>query len=987
MPSAALFRVLLVACLVVLWGGIGGCRNVQAPPQAPSSPGEPSPPSVPASVLDAARGVWKSTREAHPLHVQAVFSAPVPQGYLAVVVTEPPPHVTAESAGRALRAAAIEARDWTIGVDGAGRDLVAVLEAPQTDPDRELLDERFAHLHRYLFGTSYGARVHAPSEGVPQPSALDVRVPPNALKEWVIGSAKSFYRLNADGDGAPQRLGPHTLPGVYVAEKDGLVVWALPVQADLCQYPVGTREFAVASDVILGALQREEMVFVVGRERVNSTLTVPPLRTESLQRLADFRARYERELLEDLRRRLASNAPSGNGVVRHPLELHQSFQRNNLFAGRLASSADWCPILLSPELVEDEFGGELNISDQILKSWSLNGTVRYQGFGYPDPTEWPAAQPLTDELSASSLTFNWNTKGAFALVRWGDTSALALLRTGALPVSYAPEGKASDGKSSPDASTIERAERRNHDYFAQQNDPHLARVVAYSAFLNIAEAYGLRATCVGVPPETSSGEKYLESLATRMLAGDDAPRVRRAETPAQEQALADLRSHYQQVRSQAGPVAAAEFIHYIAGVRGISSVPQPRPDIRAFAQAVAGEHLFGLDPELVSLFDRDGVLEDYSKATHAQARDSWVRAASVVVSRAVDRDTVVNGRPATILTMGGHNIGGVPLTITVSDSARDGEPQLELEGYSREYRLDKRNTVSLAGDDVLIMSEADVGRGLTEPLLIYGALKRNRIDEEEAEARLAESTRQASLPPTIPPARKGTGVRETPLTLTRRPRAGGVEYTVSGGDRTYPSTRELFAELPKLVRAKGTPEVPIHLAGFPSREHVESLLSGIGAVLAGRYPGGVVILATVSESASSEGPSTVGVKDGVTVQDGGLADIPGNPAVHEYKLEVRARGSRITIQLIQKGESGLLQRLGSALAQRLGMTSPPRLRMDLDGFFRDFPGLREYLFHFFRIERVPWPKWFNADLLNPPPCPMSLPARELAFASRGTSRE
>lgn len=81
-------------------------------------------------------------------------------------------------------------------------------------------------------------------------------------------------------------------------------------------------------------------------------------------------------------------------------------QLNNGFACKFTETKDWAPIFLSPQLVDTEYGSLLNITDQLLKSWSNLGLTRYEGFVYAEPSSWPFAKPLPNELETQEVTYN-----------------------------------------------------------------------------------------------------------------------------------------------------------------------------------------------------------------------------------------------------------------------------------------------------------------------------------------------------------------------------------------------------------------------------------------------------------------------------------------------------------------------------------------------------------------------------------------------------
>src|SRR5262249_34709540 len=172
--------------------------------------------------------------------------------------------------------------------------------------------------------------------------------------------------------------------GVFRTETPGLVVLAVPRHRKLNDASVALREFALDSDLVLGAVGTADSVAIVGRERTASVIALPPLRSETLLQLA----------------------AAGTG------ELAQSYERMSLFAGKLPRAhRDWPPIYLSPQLVDSEYGSLLNITDQLLKSWSEHGEIEYVDFPYPKPQTFPFPTGLLKHAGTSMVTYNWNTKG------------------------------------------------------------------------------------------------------------------------------------------------------------------------------------------------------------------------------------------------------------------------------------------------------------------------------------------------------------------------------------------------------------------------------------------------------------------------------------------------------------------------------------------------------------------------------------------------
>ncbi len=299
-----------------------------------------------------------------------------------MVVTEPPPDTTQAVISDAVGGAPVQLRDFRVGHDGWARDALAILPPSGAEVGGALgaedvaADAAVLRLYRALFGTDAEAQVFPIEDAGEEPPLrdLDWTVEPQTLLAWVDGAGVAWRResdgqlvegtvlLGAGGD------------GLYRRDDAGLVAWVSRRGADLCDAKASLRGFAATSDLLLGAIEAGGSMVVVGRERVASPLALTPLRTESLLRIAALRSRWQRRTIEHLRKE--------PGVPSPALELGQSFQRNNLFSGKLHDDSDWAPIYLSDGLSDTEFGGELCIADQLLKSWSLNGKVSYDNFLY-----------------------------------------------------------------------------------------------------------------------------------------------------------------------------------------------------------------------------------------------------------------------------------------------------------------------------------------------------------------------------------------------------------------------------------------------------------------------------------------------------------------------------------------------------------------------------------------------------------------------------
>lgn len=613
------------------------------------SPDSSSVPLPDASKPNAER-VWKATRQQHPLHFQGVFAGPAEGRYRSIVVTEPPPHATIDGIAHALKAIGVETREWTIGYDGWARDIVAVIDHGQATSGIEGSDtideDRLAALHQYLFHSTYRAQVH---DAFQQPARkqrdLDLTLPPGALHEWLFTPSRSFQGLDgAVLKGADLQAGRGK--GVFRADDLGLSILILPRGADLCAFQQPLRDFTLESDLFLGAVSVGDTTILAGRERRTAFDQLPPLRMETLLQLT--RA--------------------------DPQQLAQSYQRNNLFAGKLKNGSDWAPILLSGELIDTEFGGLLNITDQLLKGWSLNGTVNYHNFPYAKPSRWAADRPLDDELGVQGLTFNWNTSGAIFEVDWNQKRSIFAGRTGALPIAYIPEGATMPG--------IGDVEERNRDFFAGENDPHLVRVVAYTAFYHAAKRMAIsagascqaQAASSGVSATRSPAELFLEQEGRALLEGKSGTCVSKPTTPAQTSQIAEFAKVLASVREPLGEEGLDEFIHYVAGVTSYPTVTHPHQEVLDFAGKLAGQMQ---RTSLAELIDHDCAFDEYRKRA-TRPKQGFIGTPTVVVSHIpdtvtreqVDAQHIVE---RTVVHTGGHNLRNAPGRFTIEPHRQQSE--------------------------------------------------------------------------------------------------------------------------------------------------------------------------------------------------------------------------------------------------------------------------------------------------------------------------
>ena len=432
---------------------------------------EPEKP-IPCSAEDqaAAKAVWTTLRETtHPYHLQTLaMSPPFKSGCRALIIAEPPPSVTLDT----IRAVAPDLfasstlQRHKIGYDGWTQDVVVTLPAI-ADAERVELTEQLGSL---MFGTTYGTDVLDTSQPVPRfdpkATSTDMDVTPSELSKWLLEEDVTFEALLGGDSVHFREMLNSNDPDVFIDSHHPLVVWLIPRAADIGGMQALFRKFTLESDVIIGAVASDKSVAVIARRRQVDPLLVQPLRFETVSLLAAVQKDH----------------------------LQQSYDRTNVLAGRIDASRDWAPIFLSPELLDTEYGSILDITDQLLKSWSNNGKTQYINFTHPRPNQrWAFSAPVFVVAQASSFRYNWNTANVGAVINVDALDIFWLRRTGALNVSYFPDENvmAVATQTKRDVASLEEKAYR---FFSSTQTPLLVRVVQYNALFQIFARFKLKST-------------------------------------------------------------------------------------------------------------------------------------------------------------------------------------------------------------------------------------------------------------------------------------------------------------------------------------------------------------------------------------------------------------------------------------------------------------------------------------------------------------
>ena len=485
------FLVLLCACFVLMATAAlvhdGNAEDLLPP--APSY-------SAGCQKDDPACAAWSEFRRNRPYPYQAFLGKPLPEGGLVLIISESAPVFSKTDFEKFIKVLFgadlnfMQRMQWKIGIDGWVEDLVLRVKSPfpvTVDSqnglviDDPILRDRMGLLSIALYGTTYGGYIEAIPPGMAlqgKSSAPNLQVSPKELNEWLSGTA-AWIAIEGSGENRLtwDAISKGKISGTFKSEDGSLVMLTFPTRLlesarsnihSLDSLRGDFRRFAVSGDTILGgAWPPGGQTAILARARISPYEALPPLRFETFALLASQS--------ED--------------------ELQQSYERTGLFSGKVISGEyilrDWAPIFLSDVLIDTEFGALLNITDQMLKSWSEAGSIEYIYFNYPlKPNTFPFEQgPLSkivkETTGGGQVLFNWNTSGSAAIFASPDLNLLTTRQTGALPVTYGSDMKAGGAI---EFGHLIKYEETAYDYFAGLKDPNLARVVQYTLMYQIFRA-------------------------------------------------------------------------------------------------------------------------------------------------------------------------------------------------------------------------------------------------------------------------------------------------------------------------------------------------------------------------------------------------------------------------------------------------------------------------------------------------------------------
>lgn len=430
------------------------------------------PPEIQTSMAYADMdSLWSEFSEKNPYNIQIECIRNYDDDSKVIIISEPSDFVSEEELNTFFEPynSHIKTYKRKIGFDGWMKDFVVAFN----DLDVKHYDSFTKKLSNLLYKTDYKASLVDISTMIEHTPYLDYdlnyNISTEELKEWFIDNEEAIRPLEDKTNNITSLalvLSNEIKDGMqlYTSVTPGFVIWAIDKsqRPDELNYRINARKFSLDSDLILGAISKDNNVAIIARERCIPTTQLPPMRSETLCLLS--------YTTDD--------------------ELSQSYERNNLFAGKQTGpdgGKDYAPILLSDALWHTEYGNILNVTDQMLKSWSENGMIDYIDFNYQKPVFWGFDKGVMDDLGVSVLTYNWNTEGVGYIVEDSDYSVYALNRTGSLPVSYIPD----DATQTTEQDPVYQAEQNAYDFFSSLSNPELVKVVQYAAMYQIFQNFDI----------------------------------------------------------------------------------------------------------------------------------------------------------------------------------------------------------------------------------------------------------------------------------------------------------------------------------------------------------------------------------------------------------------------------------------------------------------------------------------------------------------
>lgn len=460
--------------------------------------------------IEDSEELWAEYRKTAPFLSQDLIVVDTLEDKTVLLFTEPPASFArrhtklgVEIFGPSLLKS--EVKLHKVGFDGWSKDIIFVAKKLSV----EQLDSVIRQIHMAAFGTDYKASyrrytpkpwrkqlAHHVSKGVPS-----IQITQATLNDWLFENPIPFDSEKMSGAALMRQLLSEAR-GILYSSKPGLVLLVIDTRVPLNNAKAQLRAFTLDIDLLIGAAKTivdggGERLVLIGRERELGLDQSPPLRLDVIYSLA---ASSTTDLAQSYERRMPFAGRIEKRAFEQSIMSASVDQADRAFKTLFGlGGVDWAPILLSRELTHTQYGQLLNITDQMLKSWSLLGDIEYGNFPYEKPKDYPAQSGVMNWLGEQvgepvrTLTFNWNTSGFGAWVRFGSADIFGFNRTGALPVSYLPDSGSDFAKANV-AKALRTAEENYWKFFSELANPELTLVSQYTGLHQIFQKAPIRAT-------------------------------------------------------------------------------------------------------------------------------------------------------------------------------------------------------------------------------------------------------------------------------------------------------------------------------------------------------------------------------------------------------------------------------------------------------------------------------------------------------------
>lgn len=420
---------------------------------------------------------WSDFREALPNPFQTIGFASFPDGSQLYIISEPPCHITLAQIEDVFGGLLFdsEVKRWTYGIDGWVKDVLITVAFAPAGCEEDIIFWLNKLLYGYSDQATFTQLPLSRKRDLFLDNSLNMSVNAESLFSWFKKDDMPLVDFEGHKTRFTDILSTRCF-SVFRSSDPGFVIWTLPINGALTLSEKTIRQFTLNSDMIIGAIASANTLCILGREREEDLLDIPPLRTEEICMLAWA-----------------------------PNYLSQSLDVCGVLTGKMNdnNNYDWCPAYLCRELDNTELGHLMTLTDVFLKDWLRGGTYEYDQYKYRKPN-----YKFDEDLgSKGGVRYNWNTNGLFSKTTFGTNTSISIRNTACMNCSLFDTS---------DAEERSLLDEKANAYLASLNNVDLYRVAQYFALYEIFKEYGIRCPSY-VPPPSLDKSGLLVDDARRVL--------------------------------------------------------------------------------------------------------------------------------------------------------------------------------------------------------------------------------------------------------------------------------------------------------------------------------------------------------------------------------------------------------------------------------------------------------------------------------------